>query len=120
MDALDIFLSWQALALAAMSSLVMQGFKRGLDILWPGRKGGTSVGHRLFNGLGMPAIQGLFGFAAGALIPLRPESLVTYVEAHVAIEWVGYGFWGVLVGGIGGDWLYQRFRKVLRSPPNPS
>jgi hypothetical protein len=105
---LELFISWQAVVLAVLTSVLFEAFKRVLDMTWKKRKQ-----NRWMTRLGMPALHGALGFGVGVASPLRPEALMEYVSVHVTMPWLGYGVWGVLVGGVAGHYLYRHFKAFL-------
>ncbi len=107
MGPLDVVLSWQALFLAVLTSVAMLAVKRVLDLAWKARKQS-----RVMTRLGMPALNGALGFLGGVVVPFRPETVTAYV-AEYGGGWLAYGLWGIIVGGICGDFLYTKFKKLL-------
>lgn len=109
MEGLDIFVSWQAMVVATIVSVSMEGIKRILDLVWKGRKSA-----KWYCDIVMPLQAGLLGFFSGALIPLRPEGLVEYVAENAAgSEFLAFGVWGILVGAVGGEYLYRRLKNLF-------
>lgn len=109
---LNFVLTWQTVLLAAIVSACTSGVKAGIDYA----VGGTSVrkANRLITELVLPAVNIVLGVLAGALIPLYPDELVAYSQAHaVNLHVVGaaYGFFV----GLFSDWLYQRFHARLKA-----
>jgi hypothetical protein len=109
MGALELFVSWQAIMLAVVTVLVTEGIKRVLDLVWEERKKS-----RIFTRIALPAMHGALGFLAGMLLPFRPESVVEYVTAYDSPAWLAYGLWGLIVGGVAGDYLYTKLKKFLK------
>lgn len=109
MDGLEIFVSWQSMAIASLVAVTMEGLKRIVDLVWKGRKQA-----KWYCDIVMPLQAGVLAFLAGALIPLRPEALVEYVAENAAgSEFLAYGGWGVLVGAVGGEYLYRRLKNLF-------
>ncbi len=105
--ALEMFLSWQALVLAVITVTLTAGAKAVFGFAWKDWK--TS---RVASKLVVPALPLVIGFAAGVLVPLRPEAVVEYVAASTSGFWVhvAYGSWGFVTGGVAGAWLFDRFK----------
>lgn len=107
---LELFLSWQALALAAIVVTLTTGVKTVVGLIWKDWRDS-----RVTSKLVVPSIPLVLGFFAGIFVPLRPEAVVEYVSSSTAgaWSWVAYGAWGFVVGGVAGAWLFDRFKSFL-------
>ncbi len=108
---LELFISWQALALAAIVVTVTGGAKTVVGIVWKDWRD-SRIGSKLV----VPSIPLVLGFLAGVFIPLRPEAVVEYVTSSTsgAGSVVAYGAWGFVTGGVAGAWLFDRFKDFVQ------
>lgn len=125
----EILYSWQAVLVALMTAGLTQLIKTLLDI-YGGLKAaeetptvrdmakvGKEVRKRnlLLNRVILPAIPLVIGALIGAFVPLRPEVIIEYVEAHVQGLWQGivYGAWGAACG-LFADYLVTKIRDLYQ------
>ena len=116
MGALEIFISWQAIALAVIVVTVTGGVKKLVDTVWSGRKD-----NRIATRLVLPSVPLVLATLGGIFIPMYPEALVEYAESHDGNEWILYGAWGFVAAGVAGDYLYSKFTAYLghNTPSKP-
>lgn len=109
----DLFYSWQAL-LVAVACVSLSRFV-------------TAVVYAVFDKerlrnsrparIALHAIPVLIGFLFAALVPLRPEGLIEYVEAHAASRWIEqavvYGSWGAACGQFSA-YMYDRVKEITQ------
>lgn len=119
---LTLFYSWQALALAAVVSGLMQSVKAGIETHLERRSGTGASGRDLrqgnarLNDVVLPAAPLVLGAVVAAVVPVRPEALVEYASHQGGRAFLVYALWGAVVGQFS-DYLYQRFKKFLPATP---
>jgi hypothetical protein len=107
---LELFISWQAVVLAAIVVTVTAGVKTLVCLAWKGCKK-SRVGSNIV----LPMIPLVLAALAGAFIPLRPEAVVEYVSSHTSGfgSTVAYAAWGFVAAGIFGAWLFDRAKDFV-------
>lgn len=113
-----MLLSWQSVVLAVGASVLSQAVKKVLDIfLADGDSEKRKAWHPAITELLIPGLPILWGTLLTVLVPLRPDVLTQYVQEHGlnGLEtFMVRATWGALMVGVPADWLYRRFKGVLK------
>ena len=107
-----MLLSWQTLVLAMIIATGTSGLKTLIDVTAGGSENRKK--NVVLTELVLPAIPAILGAAFGALLPLHPDPLISYVREHdhsMYMVGASYGF----VVSLFSDWLYQRVKRRLKA-----
>ncbi len=111
MDALALFVSWQAVIVAGVTVTVAGGIKQLISVLWK-----TWKDNRIMAKLVMPAIVLVLGTVVGMFLPLRPEAVTEYVTANTSGPgtFAAFGGWGFVTGGVAGSWIFDKTKEFFQ------
>lgn len=98
--------TFEAVSLALITTVLMEGIKKILDLAWKDRAANATAGVKWFNTVGMPAIHLSLAFALGIAWPFRPPLVADGT-------WYEQGAWGFFIGGIVGFWIYKTVKSVF-------
>lgn len=128
----EILYSWQALLVAITAAGLTQLIKTIYDIVHGqivAKKAAEKPAGKLskvgkakrqanpwLNRIVFPIIPIVLGALIGALVPLRPEVLVEYVEGHVDGFWQYpvYAMWGAACGQFA-DYVFSKAKAMVRA-----
>jgi len=115
MGPLAMMYGWQALLCAAAAYGLTRLLKTVLDLSVSKDRRKAS---RWLNRVVLPATPVLFGAIWAAIVPLRPEALIEYADAHVSGAWV-YLAWAAWGGACGqfSTMLYQKLKDFIEHDP---
>lgn len=114
MDPLQLIYSWQAIMIAAVASGLTQLAKTIMDI-WVGKdKRQNSV---VLTRIALPIMPIAFGALSALIIPVRPDFLTQYVEAHTTGTGalITYAIWGGAICGQFADYVFSKFKDLVVS-----
>ena len=127
MEQLAIFLGWQALLVALVSSAFTELTKRVINVLLAVKNdndGHLSMLERIgddlrretvfINTILLPALPLVFGASAAFALP-HPEEMILYMNTHTLPLWkthAAYAVWGAMCGQFSG-WLFDRLRSTV-------
>lgn len=110
MGPLDVFLGWEALLLAALTSMAMQLLKTVLD---------TAVGverrraSRVLTRIVLPGLPPVIGAVLALALPV-PESVGAYVaDLPLALALLTRAAWGAAAGQFA-DYLYSKLKALVQ------
>ena len=113
MGPLEMFLSWQAVTVAAIASPLTQLVKTVIDLTMTKDR---RQGSRWLNRVAFPGLPVVFGALTAAFVPIRPDVLVEYVASSVdpgTMTTVAYAAWGAACGQFAST-MFDRLRDFVR------
>jgi len=109
---IEIFYCWQAVVTALMVYMLTQALKSYVPLLYTPK---TAKGKVVFKRGLMVTLPPILGFIVAALIPIHPETLISYVTEHASNKLDSvmiYGAWGAAVGQFA-DYLYTKVKGFI-------
>jgi hypothetical protein len=114
MGPLDILYCWQSLLCAVAVIGVMKAVTAAIDLaIGKDRR----RANRWLSYFVLPMATVLLGFVYGAVVPLRPDALSSYLAEHEIEGWramLSAGMWGAACGQFA-QTLYDRAKDLVRS-----
>lgn len=113
MGPLELMYSWQALLCAVACVSVTKAIKTVLDLSMGPEK---RRANKWVSKLALPIAPVVIGLVYAMVVPLRPETLIEYAEAHLSGAWthLGYAGWGAACGQFS-TMLHQKAMDFIQS-----
>lgn len=113
MGPLEIFFSWQPILIAVLVYMATQLIKATIDASYGREK---RKANRVLTRVVLPALPPALGAFFAVAVPMRPQSLVDYVQANELSWFLGalvFAAWGAACGQFA-DYTYSKVKDLVQ------